>query len=52
MGGSEPEVGGEYGTCSVTITCDSGSVTCGSNSGLCYKGIAYVQCDSDPKIWC
>ncbi len=50
IGGSEP-IGG-VGSCSVTVTCNNGSITCSSTAGKCWKGTVSVQCDSDPVVYC
>ena len=53
-------VGGNYGTCSVSVTCwDSAVISCSGNNGNCHyehsdavKRGGWVQCDNDPKVHC
>lgn len=52
--------GDSGGTCSVSVTCNSGdnTISCSGSGGSCqYKddtawSIGWVQCDKDPKVSC
>lgn len=43
--------GGQSASCTVTLNCSNGSVSCTSNKNDCKRGNYYVECDGK-KTWC
>lgn len=58
LGGDDSSGSGAFGTCTVTVNCGAGSISCSGTAGRCKRGggtfteKAYVQCDNDPKVVC
>lgn len=58
VGGDGSGGSGEWGSCTVTVNCGSGSISCSGTNGRCHRdsggmlGSGWVQCDDDPKVYC